>query len=106
MKKLLLAGVAALLLATGTAHAEEEFELYPGGQKPIQSWQCGSGEVLDEIDLNVEHLLSDLARHTITIDVALRQSRNGKRYPVIRYDMETGKLTLNGKRCRPKRAPR
>ena len=100
MFKMLLAGTAALLLATGAAHGAEEEELYPGGQKPIQPWQCGKSDETDEINLNVEHLLSDLARHTITIDVALRQSRNGKRYPVIRYDMETGKLTYNGKRCR------
>jgi hypothetical protein len=34
------------------------------------------------------------------IRTPLRQSPNGKRYPVIRYDVETGKLTLNGKPCR------
>jgi unsaturated pyranuronate lyase len=43
MKKLLLAGISALLLATGAVQAEEE--LYPGGQKPIQPWQCGSGKM-------------------------------------------------------------
>jgi len=104
MKKVLLTGIAALLLSAAAAHGAEEEELYPGGQKPIQPWQCGAqseSEVFDEIELNVEHLLSDMARHTITIDVALRQSRKGKRYPVITYDMETGKLTLNGKRCKP-----
>src|SRR5262249_38507391 len=44
--------IAALLLATGTAQAEGE--LYPGGQKPIQPWQGGKSDEIDEINLNVE----------------------------------------------------
>jgi hypothetical protein len=54
MKKTVLAGVAALLMATFIARADnDEIE-----------YNCGSND--DEITLKHEHLLSDLARTTIT----------------------------------------
>jgi len=62
---------------------------------------CGKSDI-DTVSLKIDHLLSDEARHTISIDIPLRQSRDGKRYPIVRYDMETGRLTLNGKLCRIK----
>jgi len=113
MKKLLLVGVAALLLATGRAHAKDVDMCVGSNATEIPCAELGnefmcSKSDLDTVYIRLDHLLSDLSATTITIQTPLRQSRNGKRYPVIHYDLETGKLTLNGKRCKlipEKRAP-
>jgi hypothetical protein len=105
MKKLFLTSIAALLLATGTAHAKDvDLCLGPNATEiPCaelgNEFVCGKSDI-DTVYIRTDHLLSDLSAHTITVQTPLRQSRNGKRYPVIRYDVETGKLTLNGKQCR------
>jgi hypothetical protein len=68
-----------------------------------QEYDCGKSQI-DRIFIDGEHLLSDLARTIIRIETPLRTSRtsNGHpRYPVVKYDLETGKFTLDGKRCRP-----
>ena len=101
----LLAGVAALLLSAGAAHAKDvDLCLGPNATEiPCaelgNEFVCGKSDI-DTVYIRTDHLLSDLSAHTITVQTPLRQSRNGKRYPVIRYDVETGKLTLNGKQCR------
>jgi hypothetical protein len=113
MKKLLLSGIAALFLATGATHARNADMCIGPSATEIpcaelgNEFMCGKSDI-DAVYIRTDHLLSDLSAHTITVQTPLRQSRNGKRYPVIRYDFETGKLTLNGKRCKlipEKRAP-
>jgi hypothetical protein len=113
MKKLLLTGIAALFLVTGAAHARNANMCIGPLATEIpcaelgDEFMCGKSDI-DTVYIRGDHLLSDLSSHTITVVTPLRQSRNGKRYPVIRYDFETGKLTLNGKRCKlipEKRAP-
>jgi hypothetical protein len=105
MKKMLLSSVAALLLATRTAHAKDVQMCVGPHATEIpcaelgNEFMCGKSD-LDTVYIRTDHLLSDLSSHTITVQTPLRQSRNGKRYPVIHYDVETGKLTLNGKPCR------
>jgi hypothetical protein len=102
---ILIAGIASLLLATGRAHAKDvDMCVGPHGTEiPCaelgNEFMCGKSDI-DTVFIRTDHLLSDLSSHTITVQTPLRQSRNGKRYPVIRYDVETGKLTLNGKQCR------
>ena len=104
MKKLLLTSVAALFLATGTAHAKDDNTCV----KPniIESSCSTDGDQydcdneFDSVYIRNDHRLSDLSSHTITIYTPLGRSRDSKRYPVVRYDVETGKLTMNGKRCR------
>ena len=92
MKKLLLAGIAALFLATGAAQAREE--LLPGERV----FECGSD--YDEVTIRQEHLASDMFRTFIAIESYAVTARKKTRYPVVRYDLHTHKLTLNGKRCR------
>jgi hypothetical protein len=60
---------------------------------------CGKSEV-DTVYIRHNHLLSDLSEHIITVQTPLMTARKSKRYPVIRYDVETHKLTLNDKPCR------
>jgi hypothetical protein len=109
----LIIGIAALFIATGTVNAEKvDMCLGPSATEiPCselgREYMCGKSDI-DTVYVRTDHLLSDLSAQTITVQTPLRQSRNGKRYPVIRYDFETGKLTLNGKRCKlipEKRAP-
>lgn len=103
----LIAGVAALsVLYTSAAHAKDVDMCVGPHATEIPCAELGNEFIcrksdLDTVYIRTDHLLSDLSSHTITIQTPLRQSRNGKRYPVIRYDVETGKLTLNGKQCRP-----
>ena len=101
MKKLFQAGIAALLLATGTARAEEAYERYDAFQREpgTSEYICGKDEV-DTIFMRHDHLLSDLSGHMIMFETPLLTSRKHRRYPVIRYDLQTNTLTLNGKRCR------
>jgi hypothetical protein len=103
VKKLFLTSVAALFLATGTAHAKDDDTCIGPHLTDIPCAELGDvyecGNDLDTLYMRGDHLLSDLSSHTITIYTPLRQDRNGKRYPVIRYDMQTGKLTMNGKQC-------
>jgi hypothetical protein len=104
-QKTALASIAALFLATGTAHAKDAAMCVGPNATEIpcaelgNEFMCGKSDI-DTVYIRTDHLLSDLSAHTITVQTPLRQSRNGKRYPVIRYDFETGKLTLNGKQCR------
>jgi len=167
----LLTGIAALFLATGTAHAEskldqdlawwcnnpetvEQCEIFRKARvsKPFEltdyesdevlrercqngaSYWCGvleqrkteraqeelgrqykcdgayvdaSDETVDNIYIKHNHLLSDLSSHTVTIFTRTGSGRRHRsteprfRYPVVHYDVYTGKLTLNGKRCKP-----
>jgi hypothetical protein len=104
-KKLLLAGVAVLFLAPGTTHAKDVDMCVGPDATEIPcaelgtEFMCGKSDI-DTVFIRTDHLLSDLSSHTITVQTPLRQARNGKRYPVIRYDVETRKLALNGKQCR------
>jgi hypothetical protein len=68
---------------------------------------CGKSDI-DFVFIRHDHLLSDQSSTTIRIQTQTGSGRKGKRYPVIGYDVETGKLTLNGKHCKPipeKRTP-
>ena len=66
-----------------------------------------SDETVDNIYIKHNHLLSDLSSHTVTIFTRTGSGRRHRsteprfRYPVVHYDVYTGKLTLNGKRCKP-----
>lgn len=110
MKTMLLAGVAALFLATGTTHAQDrmptESEMCFGEnatEVPCAEYGdlvCNDG--VDNVYLRARHLISDMSSHTLTIITPTRTARTRegkKRYPVIRYDMETGNVTMDGKRC-------
>jgi|SRR6516165_4878276 hypothetical protein len=105
MRPHIISLIVALFLAAGTAHAKDvDLCLGPNATEiPCSQlgneFMCGKSDI-DTVYMRTDHLLSDLSAHTITVQTPLRQSRNGKRYPVIRYDFETGKLTLNGKQCR------
>jgi len=93
--------LAALLLATGAAQAEENYEKYDAFQRDpsTSEYVCGKDDV-DTVFIRHDHLLSDLSGHMIMIETPLLTARKHKRYPVIRYDLQTDRLTLNGKRCR------
>jgi hypothetical protein len=101
MKRLLIAGVAALLLATGTAHAADDEKI---DRDFGTTYECRAGTDFDDVSIKHEHILSSESRTTITIESLTggHRYKNGKteRYPTIRYNVETGKLTLNGKPCR------
>ena len=92
MRTFFLSGVAALLLATGAAQAREK--LLPGERV----FECGSD--YDEVTIRQEHLASDISRTFIAIESYNMTARKKTRYPVVRYDLHTHRLTLNGKRCR------
>jgi hypothetical protein len=128
MKKVFLTGVTALFLTTATARADPanqsnpsdiEGPMCPAPQdetgNPTEipcaelgvAYDCGqsapgsqAGEP-DEVWINHGHIYSDLNSRTITIYLPNMASRKSRRYPVIRYDIETDEITLNGKPCHP-----
>jgi len=87
VKKTFLTGIAALLLANGTAHAEEEWK----GQL-LGAWSCPalSGE-----DADIE--LHKYAVHDNGIEIRGRIQVNPIRVEV--KELPNGTVTLNGKRC-------
>jgi hypothetical protein len=125
MKKLLLTSTAALFLATGTAPADPanqssqlniEQLMCPAPQdetgNPTEipcaqlgvAYDCGKPEGMgepDEIWVNHGHIYSDLNSRTITIHLPNMTARKSRRYPVIRYDIETNEITLDGRPCQP-----
>jgi hypothetical protein len=98
-----IAGIAALFLATGTAHAQNPDDPSEEYDKGVE-YDCGDNDH-DQIWIKREHVLSTTTRTIITMDSDSYggRYRNGKRtpYPTIRFNKETGKLTLNNKPCRP-----
>jgi hypothetical protein len=86
MKKLFLAGIAALLLATGAAHAEEGWS--------AGTWDCP--------DARIE--LRKYAVHTYELKILAPVSQvNPLRANVHANikELRDGTVTLNGKRCSP-----
>jgi hypothetical protein len=69
------------------------------------AYDCGqtveAGAEPDEVWINHGHIYSDLNSRTITIYLPNMASRKSRRYPVIRYDVETNEVTLDGKPCHP-----
>jgi hypothetical protein len=127
MKKLALTAVAALFLATGAAHADPANQSNPSDSEgpmcdaPDQdkegnpyeipcaqlgvAYDCGQiveAEAMpDLVWMKPGHIYSDLNSRTITIYLPNMASRKSRRYPVIRYDIETDEITLDGKPCHP-----
>jgi hypothetical protein len=82
-----LASVAALFLATGTAHAEEEGWL-------IGKWDC-PGVSVDGASIE----LRKYAVHFNGVKVEGRFQVNPLRIDI--KELKDGTITFNGKRCRP-----
>jgi hypothetical protein len=80
----LITGIAALLLATGTAHAIE--------------YECGDDTTVyvQKETLHITHEPGEEA----TVVIKVQTDYMTKRYPIVRYDIEKNTLTVNGKRCR------
>ena len=106
MKKLFLTSIAALFLTTGAAHAtcavdaDQDPTKFPCNEAELGDEYTCDGSDVDTVYMRHDHLLSDLSSHSITVRTPLMTARKSKRYPVVRYDIQTHKLTLNGKRCR------
>jgi hypothetical protein len=105
MKKTLLAGIAALLMATSAAHAESALS-----RARTEKYYCDPGhivtrEVVGETERTSDGLAIPLGGRYI-FDLGFEYPRN--QILVIRWNNKTQTLTLNGKRCRlwrPKDAP-
>ena len=94
----LLTGIAALFLATGTAHADQ-CDIWP--DRP----GCEAREFLcDPLPLGGT-LNQDNTTQDVTLDITLGFSNNRERHLrgdelVIRYNFRTDKLWINGKQCK------
>jgi hypothetical protein len=105
MKKQFLSSIAAaLLLATGTVHADEvgivPYDSTWKGGEQTRPYKC-DGEGQDEMSVLHTKAASDMTRYVIVIDAPRGWRRKGKPLPVIRFNAGTKTLTYNGKRCRP-----
>jgi hypothetical protein len=85
MKKTLLTGIAALFLATGTAHAQQV------AHEPDLVFDCQG------ITVTRQHV-SDGNVYNVEI-IASRRDKDP--LPVIVYDVRNQKLKVNGKPCKP-----
>jgi hypothetical protein len=62
--------------------------------------KCEGADDLETVFLRKDHVLSGFGSHTITVYSEQHQfDRNGKPYPVVSLDIQTGQVTLNGKPC-------
>jgi hypothetical protein len=86
VKKALLFSIAALFLAMGAAHAIE--------------YDCG-GDTTVRITQDWDKVTHDPTVTTTTL-IRIESTRKStkKRQPVIHYDIEKKKLTVNGKFCK------
>src|SRR5262245_47058218 len=99
MKKLLLTSVAALLLATGTAHAGR-CDIWPETCKP-KEFDCGRPPKY----FLGGNLKEDSTTKDATLNFEINFSNNRERHLpsdelVIRYNFTTDKLWINGKQCK------
>jgi len=106
----LATGIAALFLATGTAHAFDEYSV------PVRGRNGPNGELRPEIDADFNcdrlpkyylggHFSQEHTTKDTTLNFKVGFSSNRERsLPgeelVIRYNMRTGKLWINGNRCK------
>jgi hypothetical protein len=88
MKKTLITGIAALLLATGTAHAED---LDDDGYRTIV--EC------NDVALKNFHL-SDVEFYRVELSVEHKQKKHA---PIVTFDAEKLTLFIDGKRCQKTR---
>jgi hypothetical protein len=111
MKKLFLTSVAALLLATGAAHAYDE-----GSSAPRKDRFGENGEIGPEIDADFNcdrlpkyylggHFSMQHTTKDVTLNFEVGFSNNRERHLssddlVIRYNFRTDKLWINGKQCK------
>jgi hypothetical protein len=86
MKKLLLTGIAALFVATGTTHAEEGWS--------VGTWDC-PGVSVDGARIE----LRKYAVHVYEFKIEGRFQVNPLRVDV--RELPNGTVTFNGKRCHP-----
>src|SRR6516225_9057104 len=101
---ILLAGIAALFLATGTAKSSPSAIEQPmceagenGTEIPCDqlgvAYDCGQGlhggeaGEPDEVWVKHTHIASDLSSHTVTIFTPHMTARKSRRYPVFNYDL-------------------
>ena len=86
MKTALITGIAALLLATGAAHARD-------GGRPVKAWDC-SGVRVELLKFQVH-------------DYDFRISGQFQIWPlhINIKELKDGTITFNGKRCRPTDEP-
>ena len=111
MTRFFLSGVAALFLATGAAHAYDE------RSAPVQNRYGENGEIVrPEIDANFNcdrlpkyflggHFSQEHTTKDVTLNFEVGFSNNQERHLpgeeiVIRYNTRTGKLWINGNRCK------
>jgi hypothetical protein len=110
---LVAAAAAYTLLGMALASAAKLVDQDADWAGPMEAnlYECpGDGDGRDIVHYGVGHLLSDTNRYLIVIDsIRPRRGagkendrRKGVRLPVIRVDIETGTVTFNGRRCRPK----
>ena len=81
IKKTLLAGIAVLFLATGTAHAGAAFT-------------CDNMKIFGTYKIDRETQPPE-GQYTITIPAG----ELSRRYHVMRRDRKTGEIMVNGKKC-------
>jgi hypothetical protein len=86
IKKLLLTSVAALFLATGAAHATDT------------EYKCGPDTTV-YVSRETLHIVHEPGEEA-TVVIKVQRGYSTKRYPIVRYDVEKDKLTVNGKPCK------
>ena len=111
MTKLFLASIAALFLATGTAHAYDEHS-----SAPLRDRFGENGEMRSEIDADFNcdrlpkyylggHFSQEHTTKDVTLNFKVGFSNNRERsLPgeeiAIRYNFRTRKLWINGNQCK------
>jgi hypothetical protein len=108
---MLLASIAALFLATGTAHAYDEHS-----SAPFRDRFGENGKMRPELDADFNcnrlpkyylggHLSQEHTTKDMTLNFEVGFSNNRERHLhsdelVIRYNFRTGKLWINGNQCK------
>jgi hypothetical protein len=91
MKKLFLTGIAALLLATGTAHAIN-----------LEMWVCPGGlTITQEVVKDEQWRKTGDAGYSFTISGIDGEGIHGKKSDRLRGRFTEKSVYLNGRRCQP-----
>jgi len=110
MRILFLTSIAALLLATGAVHARDEYSLPPSKGRFIEDGKLFDAKAnFDCTRLPKFYLGGHFSQEHTTKDTTLNfevgfSSNRERSLPgeeiVIRYNRNTGKLWINGNRCK------